>query len=299
MPNVSSISGRSSGAHDAISASMSIATASASAPNGAAIASASPSCDSSIASTRSIDLFVSRKHGTSCARTSTSRSLRKIGTPSASTAWARSNAATSATIALSPLFAARRCLSSRCSTVARSATTSSSSSPSRSPCGSAGPIVPSWARTTKQIASQLRSSPRNLAPRPSPGFEPGGNAMWASWNPAGTTFFDADITASCSSRSSATCAMPSARSNTPGSGSPVERAEQQVRARIRPTYEPDVLHRGQGIDRMSARRECRGSERLFHHACFDGILRPTAAQEHTIGRDGVDRHRRLDVAPLR
>ena len=89
----------------------------------------------------------------------------------------------------------------------------------------------------------LRSAPRNFAPSPSPGFAPGGSARCTSSKPAGTTFFDSDITASRSSRSSGTVAIADrglvlARRRQPG-----ERAEQAVRAGAGEADEPEVFHR--------------------------------------------------------
>ena len=101
-------------------------------------AAASLSTFSPVLSTTRLGLVVRQKTGRDAsevvfARAPPSRAaslLRARRTP------ARAHA-TSAAISLSPLFAARRCLLSRCSTLVRSVMTSSSSSASRSPVGSA------------------------------------------------------------------------------------------------------------------------------------------------------------------
>ena len=93
------------------------------------------------------------------------------GVPPSSAANARSSAPTSAAISLSPLFAARRCLLRRCSTLAASVITSSSSSASRSPPGSASTPPSSKARIP-QVRVAFAAI-RALCPRdPPPAWNP-------------------------------------------------------------------------------------------------------------------------------
>src|SRR5947199_7038903 len=106
----------------------------------------------------------------------------------------------------------------------------------RSPSGSAATPASSNARKTTRMASQLRTAPRNFAPSPSPGFAPAVSARWTSSKPAGTTFFDFDISASRSRRLSGTVAMPTAASYSLGAGSPVSALNKRFApAPVKPT----------------------------------------------------------------
>ena len=168
---------------------------------------------------------------------------------------------------LSP-FDARRCCR-LVSTVARSAITSSSSSPARSPAGSGGPTE-GWlnARSTKSTASQLRSAPRNRVPRPSPGFAPGGSAMCASSKPVWTIFFECDIAESRSTRSSGTGAIATADSKTPGSGRPVR----ALNSRLEPASERPTSPRFSTALRLVGTHE-------FACGCGSPVTSPSHEQE--------------------
>ena len=113
-------------------------------------------------------------------------------------------------------------------------------------------------RRTRAARSGSRRScasvPRNLAPRPSPGFDPGGSARCTSSKPAATVFFDFDISVRRRRRSSGRLATPTAASYSLGTGRPVESAEQAVRARAGETDETEVLHRGAGYRSGSLQR---------------------------------------------
>ena len=97
-----------------------------------------------------------------------------------------------------------------------------------------------------RIASQLRRAPRTLAPRPSPGFEPGGRARWTSSKPAATVFFDFDISVSAPQPLVGQARDADRGLVLAGDRQPGERAEQAVRARAGESDETEVLHRGAG-----------------------------------------------------
>ena len=98
----------------------------------------------------------------------------------------------------------------------------------------------------------LRRAPMNLVPRPSPGFAPGGSARCTSSKPVGTTFFDSDITARRSRRSSGTVAIPTAASYSLGDRQAGERAEEPVCSRAGEPDETEVFHRtSQAIDYLA------------------------------------------------
>ena len=139
-------------------------------------AAASASTFSPVLSTTSVGLVVRQNTGARRVRSPFAEpGLRRAASRPASAAYARSSAATSAPISLSPLFAARRWRLSRCSTLARSAITNSSSSASRSPAGSASTPPSSNARNTTEDRVAVAQRAEHLA-RPGP---------HRAWNRAG------------------------------------------------------------------------------------------------------------------
>ncbi len=195
---------------------------------------------------------MSRNTGASRASSSAVKEPRRMGVPSESNAFAFSSVSTSATISLSPLLAARRCLLRRCSTLAMSAITNSSSSAARSPSGSGTTPPSANARSTIRIASQFRSVPRVFEPSPSPGFEPGGSARCASSKPAATVFFDFDISVRRRRRSSGRLATPTAASYSLGTGRPVRALNRRLApAPVKPTR-PRFSIGAQATDRVAS-----------------------------------------------
>ena len=155
---------------------------------------------------------------------------------------------------------------SRPSTDARSASTSSSSSVSRSSRGSVSPVTDgsSNARSTKRMASQSRSEPRNRLPSPSPVLAPFTSAAMSTISkPVYTSFFEFDILPSRSTRSSGTCAMPTVVSVVEnGCGGDDrrragERVEQARLAAVGEADEAETFHAAEATGAPS--RICRGS----------------------------------------
>ena len=103
--------------------------------------------------------------------------------------------------------------------------------------------TPAAPRGSRRSCAAIRAPSR---PAPHPASCPGGSARCTSSKPGRTTFFDADIAASRSRRSSGTVAIPTAASYSLGAGRPGESAEEPVGAGTRETDEPEVLHRGAG-----------------------------------------------------
>ena len=151
-------------------------------------------------------------------------------------------------ISLSPLFAARRCRLSRCSTLSRSAITSSSSSASRSPVGIGRDAA------VVERAQHDRGSRRSCAALPS---DLGAEALARlraraaargarARSPRRTTFFDFDISASAVEPLVGQARDADRGLVLAGHGQAGQGAEQPVRARTRETDETEVLHRGAG-----------------------------------------------------
>ena len=164
------------------------------ASSGDSSASSASSCRSMPSSplTSSSSGFVVRGSSSGGSSPSHSASVR----PASRCARSRSRSAASALRRASPDFACFPTRSSRRSTWSRSATSSSSLSVSRSSAGTRVPENPS--RTTRS-ASTCRRLPSSCGPVP---------GTSTTRTAAGVTFLASTVLASCSSRSSGICAIP-------------------------------------------------------------------------------------------